>query len=186
MRIFLWTTRNYLDYGLFQRGLSNLVMHIRVENLQVVYVYAQSLVMLPIVVETKDEIYDVKKYVICSKSFGTNGIFQKATYLIKSERSIVYIEGSKIIISKRGYCISFSEKSKWVWRGNTTITQCRPAHGTARKNDITITLLQNKKEDKDQESIQSSTTPDPGYQDIIETIKEKQLAPSSLSRWWQN
>ena len=57
--------------------------------------------MLPIVFGTKDERYDVKNYVLCSNPFGTNGIFHKATYLIKSERSIVYIEGSKIIISKK-------------------------------------------------------------------------------------
>ena len=31
--------------------------------------------------------------------------------------------------------------SKWVWSGNTTITNCRQTHGTARKSHTTITIL---------------------------------------------
>ena len=40
--------------------------------------------------------------------YQTNGIFHKATYN-KSGQSIVYIEGSWVILSKHIYCISFCE-----------------------------------------------------------------------------
>ena len=32
------------------------------------------------------------------------------------------------------------ENSKWVWSGNTTITHCRPTHGTVRKSHTTLTV----------------------------------------------
>ena len=32
------------------------------------------------------------------------------------------------------------KKSKWVWSGNTTITHCRPTHGTVRKSCSCSTL----------------------------------------------
>ena len=45
-----------------------------------------------------------------------------------------------------------SKNSKWVWSGNTTITNCRQSRGTARKSHSTITRHQ---EDKLSKSISS-------------------------------
>ena len=43
--------------------------------------------------------------------------------------------------------VSVSLKSKWVWSGSTTITYCRPTHGTVRKKHrifiVTIHLWDN-------------------------------------------
>ena len=44
------------------------------------------------------------------------------------------------------------KNSKWVWAGNTTITNCRQHHGTARKSRSTITRHQ---EDKLRKAISS-------------------------------
>ena len=43
-------------------------------------------------------------------------------------------------------------KSKWVWLGNTTITQRRPIHGTTRKSHRTISVTRH------QENKQSKAT----------------------------
>ena len=45
-----------------------------------------------------------------------------------------------------------TKKSKWVWSGNTTITNCRQPRGTARKSRSTITRHQ---EDKLSKAISS-------------------------------
>ena len=37
------------------------------------------------------------------------------------------------------------KNNKWVWSGNTIITNCRQTHGTARKSHITITRHQEDK-----------------------------------------
>ena len=37
------------------------------------------------------------------------------------------------------------KNSKWVWSGNTTVTNCRQTHGTARKSHATITRHQEDK-----------------------------------------
>ena len=37
---------------------------------------------------------------------------------------------------------TFYKNSKWVWSGNTTITNCRQTHGTARQSHTTITRHQ--------------------------------------------
>ena len=47
---------------------------------------------------------------------------------------------------------NFLKNSKWVWSGNTTITNCRQPHGTARKSRSTIMRHQ---EDKLSKAISS-------------------------------
>ena len=48
--------------------------------------------------------------------------------------------------------LDFSKNSKWVWSGNTTITNCRQPRGTTRKSRSTITRHQ---EDKLSKAISS-------------------------------
>ena len=58
-------------------------------------------------------------------------------------------------IEKCWQCMKFQhffKNSKWVWSGNTTITNCRPPRGTARKSRSTITRHQ---EDKLSKAISS-------------------------------
>ena len=43
------------------------------------------------------------------------------------------------------YKIVSIKNSKWVWSGNTTITNCRQPRGTARKSRLTITRHQEDK-----------------------------------------
>ena len=49
-------------------------------------------------------------------------------------------------------CVHFMKNCKWVWSGNTTITNCRQPRGTARKSRSTITRHQ---EDKLSKAISS-------------------------------
>ena len=48
--------------------------------------------------------------------------------------------------------LTITKNSKWVWSGNTTITNCRQPRGTARKSRSTITRYQ---EDKLSKAISS-------------------------------
>ena len=45
------------------------------------------------------------------------------------------------------------KNSKWVWSGNTTITNCRQPLGTARKSPLTITRHQEDKLSKATSSL---------------------------------
>ena len=42
------------------------------------------------------------------------------------------------------YHFIYYKSSKWVWSGNTTITNCRRTHGTARQSHTTVTRHQEK------------------------------------------
>ena len=44
-----------------------------------------------------------------------------------------------------GQWVTMDPKSKWVWSGNTTITNCRPNHGTVRKSYWTSTVTRHPK-----------------------------------------
>ena len=48
-------------------------------------------------------------------------------------------------------------KNKWVWSGNTTITHCRPTHGTVRKRHRTLTVTTIRKTTKAKQQALSSS-----------------------------
>ena len=49
--------------------------------------------------------------------------------------------------------LRFTVNSKWIWSGNTTITNCRQTHGTARKRHTTISRHQEDKLSKATSSL---------------------------------
>ena len=73
--------------------------------------------------------------------FQTNGISNKATYnTVRMVHSLFWgVTGHNF-----AKCIAFLSlnlffsKSKWVWSGNTSITHCRPTHGTQRRGSRTF------------------------------------------------
>ena len=59
---------------------------------------------------------------------------------------------TKWVSNKSPQLQRLARNSKWIWSGNTTITNCRQPRGTARKNRPTITRHQ---EDKLSKAISS-------------------------------
>ena len=53
---------------------------------------------------------------------------------------------------------TFYKNSKWVWSGNTTITNCRPNHCNARKSHTSITWHQEDKLSKNSKWVSSGNT----------------------------
>ena len=57
------------------------------------------------------------------------------TYLVEKTTAI-----NKQTKKQNTTAMPYLQKSKWVWSGNTTITHCRPTHGTMRKCHRTLTV----------------------------------------------
>ena len=57
------------------------------------------------------------------------------------------------IYNNVGYIINIYQNSKWVWSGNTTITNCRQTPGIVRKSHTTIRRQQEDKQSKATSSL---------------------------------
>ena len=49
------------------------------------------------------------------------------------------------------------QKSKWVWSGNTTITQCRPSHGTMGKSHRSLIVTRHQEDKAKHPALSSSS-----------------------------
>ena len=59
--------------------------------------------------------------------------------LLHTMKAILYNEWKTCVISCDFFSLWLYKNSKWVWSGNTTITNCRQPRGTVRKSRSTIT-----------------------------------------------
>ena len=73
-------------------------------------------------------------------------------------RSMFFYGGAYSLFLRRRFSIEHEQemtretlKSKWVWYGNTTITHCRPTHGTVRKSHRTFTVTRYPQDNKGKE-----------------------------------
>ena len=91
---------------------------------------------------------------VCASQTGTTAAKLNNRFQNKYLHKIPFTNRIKLVFHILNYVIVIlwvirtRTKSKWVWSGNTTITHCRPTHGTVRKSHKIFTVTRQSKDNK--------------------------------------